>query len=391
MANWKQVTLTNAGRELAAAVTAGQLKLNITEIWFGSGTPANLETATDLAAKKIKADIVSIKQQDMECLITFRVSNEGQASAVVLSEMGFYAKGTSGSNILFSVTTDDQPATLPAQGSGPVYRQTMTMAFGYSNAENVEIDSTIIDGTPAEDVAAMIQEHDASSSAHQDIREAIETAVDNHNTDAEAHKDFVGATADKAGVRGMVPAPAAGDEGKFLCADGTFKFAKMTTLELVNLLYPVGIIAEFTNDTDPNEIWPGTTWSKMDAGRVLVAAGSYSEGGQTYNYNLGDKGGEAKHQLTTDELASHTHDTATSTNYANGQFSGMSGTISGVFSKVAEQISNASLDASSYYDRVAIKFEHNHSHNITIGNTGNNAPHENRMPYEVVQRWKRTA
>lgn len=189
MANWKQVTLTNAGRELAAAVTAGQLKLNITEIWFGSGVPADLETATELAAKKIKADIVSIKQQDMECLITFRVSNEGQASAVVLSEMGFYAKGTSGSNILFSVTTDDQPATLPAQGSGPVYRQTMTMAFGYSNAENVEIDSTIIDGTPEEDVAAMIQEHDESSSAHQDIRQSIEDQINDHNTSDAAHEN----------------------------------------------------------------------------------------------------------------------------------------------------------------------------------------------------------
>lgn len=391
MANWKQVTLTNAGRELAAAVTAGQLKLNITEIWFGSGTPANLETATDLAAKKIKADIVSIKQQDMECLITFRVSNEGQASAVVLSEMGFYAKGTSGSNILFSVTTDDQPATLPAQGSGPVYRQTMTMAFGYSNAENVEIDSTIIDGTPAEDVAAMIQEHDASSSAHQDIRGAIETAVDNHNTDAEAHKDFVGATAEKEGVRGMVPAPGKGANDRFLCADGSFKKAAMTTLEIVNIMYPVGMIVEFASDVDPNTVWPGTTWSKMDAGRVLVAAGEYSESGFSHTYTLGEKGGEAKHQLTTEELASHTHDATTSTNYANGQFSGMAGTISGVFSQVANQVSNASLDASSFYDRVAIKFEHNHSHNITIGNTGNNAPHENRMPYEAVQRWRRTA
>lgn len=189
MANWKQVTLTNAGRELAAAVTAGQLKLNITEIWFGSGTPADLETATDLAAKKIKADIVSIKQQDMECLITFRVSNEGQASAIVLSEMGFYAKGASGGNILFSVTTDDQPATLPAQGSGPVYRQTMTMSFGYSNAENVEIDSTIIDGTPEEDVATMINEHNESSSAHQDIRQSIEDQIDDHNSNASAHAD----------------------------------------------------------------------------------------------------------------------------------------------------------------------------------------------------------
>uniref|UniRef100_UPI003079B37E phage tail-collar fiber domain-containing protein n=1 Tax=Megasphaera sp. TaxID=2023260 RepID=UPI003079B37E len=238
MANWKQVTLTNAGRELAAAVTAGQLKLNITEIWFGSGTPANLETATDLAAKKIKADIVSIKQQDMECLIAFRVSNEGQASAVVLSEMGFYAKGTSGSNILFSVTTDDQPATLPAQGSGPVYRQTMTMAFGYSNAENVEIDSTIIDGTPAEDVAAMIQEHDASSSAHQDIREAIETAVDNHNTDAEAHKDFVGATAAEAGARGMVPVPPAGAQNKVLTGGEIWTLIEELTVALGNIEKP---------------------------------------------------------------------------------------------------------------------------------------------------------
>lgn len=242
MANWKQVTLTNAGRELAAAVTAGQLKLNITEIWFGSGTPANLETATDLAAKKIKADIVSIKQQDMECLITFRVSNEGQVSAVVLSEMGFYAKGTSGSNILFSVTTDDQPATLPAQGSGPVYRQTMTMAFGYSNAENVEIDSTIIDGTPEEDVAAMIKEHDESSSAHQDIRKAITNAVEAHNADTEAHNDFVGATAEKAGVRGMVPAPAAGAQNNVLTG------GKIWTL-IENLNVALGTIAAPDADT----------------------------------------------------------------------------------------------------------------------------------------------
>ena len=238
MANWKQVTLTNAGRELAAAVTAGQLKLNITEIWFGSGTPADLETATELAAKKIKADIVSIKQQDMECLITFRVTNEGQATAVVLSEMGFYAKSASGSNILFSVTTDDQPATLPAQGSGPVYRQTMTMAFGYSNAENVEIDSTIIDGTPEEDVAAMIQEHDESSSAHKNIREAITNAVEAHDSDADAHADFIGATAEKAGVRGMVPAPTAGSENKVLTGGKIWSLIEELNVSLGDIAAP---------------------------------------------------------------------------------------------------------------------------------------------------------
>ena len=32
----------------------------------------------------------------------------------------------------------------------------------------------------------------------------------------------------------------------------------------------------------------------------------------------------------------------------------------------------------------------NHNHTATIGNTGANAGHENRSPFEAVQRWKRT-
>lgn len=187
MANWQQVTLTTAGRTLAAAVTAGQLKLTITEIWFGSGRPTNLETATDLANKKIKADIISIQQQNTECLITFRVSNKGQSQAVVLSEMGFYAKSQNGENILFSVTTDDQPATLPAQSGTAEYRQTMTMSFGYSNAENVEINATIMDGLTEEQVDAAIKEHNTSSTVHTDIRNIIKNKL----IIAETQPDFM--------------------------------------------------------------------------------------------------------------------------------------------------------------------------------------------------------
>lgn len=38
-------------------------------------------------------------------------------------------------------------------------------------------------------------------------------------------KDMVGATASGAGASGLVPAPAKGDEGRFLCGDGTWKDA----------------------------------------------------------------------------------------------------------------------------------------------------------------------
>lgn len=221
-------------------------------------------------------------------------------------------------------------------------------------------------------------------------------SISAHNNDRSAHNDFVGATAEKAGVRGMVPAPAAGDEGKFLCADGTFKVAKMTTLELVNLLYPVGIIAEFTNDTDPNNIWPGTTWSKMDAGRVLISAGTYTEGSDTYTYTLGDKGGEAKHPLTTDELASHNHTVNISWTGLAGDFNGKgfirdgncAGT--GILSRGKWGSYEVADSLGGYQNSASVHIDASHSHTASVTNTGGGNSHENRQPYQVINRWKRT-
>lgn len=222
-------------------------------------------------------------------------------------------------------------------------------------------------------------------------------SISAHNNDRSAHNDFVGATAEKAGVRGMVPAPAAGDEGKFLCADGTFKVAKMTTLELVNLLYPVGIIAEFTNDTDPNNIWPGTTWSKMDAGRVLISAGTYTEGSDTYTYTLGDKGGEAKHPLTTEEMPAHGHIGNVSNTSLTGNLytdippqNGWGFKCDGILSSSKYGTYHAAGDGGNIGNG-HVYINASHGHELSINSNGGNAKHENRMPYETVIRWKRTA
>ena len=160
---------------------------------------------------------------------------------------------------------------------------------------------------------------------------------------------------------------------------------------IINALLPVGSLLEFINDTDPNELYPGTTWVKMDAGRVLVSAGSYTEKGTPYTYNLGDKGGEAKHQSTIEELAAHSHGISVDNNGKHTH-------------KVRRRLgyTNSSGEASSwgvgvaYYrlDEVAqvpTESSGGHTHTATAGNTGGNRPHENRMPYEVVHRWKRTA
>lgn len=201
---WNQAVVTNAGRTLAAAVTAGKLKLEITEIWFGSGNPGNQETATELGNKQIQAGIVGIEQQGMDCLITFMVSNENKTTNTVLSEIGIYALDEAGHTILFSTLTDPEPGTLPKQAANEaIYKQRMTLAFGYSNADSVELQTTVIDGVPKDEMDG-----------------AISAKVAEHNVDKTAHEDFTGATAEAAGQRGMVPAPPQGMENAFLNGDG---------------------------------------------------------------------------------------------------------------------------------------------------------------------------
>lgn len=157
---WQQAKLTTQGRALLAAVMAGKVKLTLTEVWFGSGVIQNQETATDLGNKQIQAAVSGIEQQGTNCVLSFRLSNKGQTKNIILSELGFYALDASGNNILLSSAVDPDPATLPAQKAGDAeYVQSMTMAFGYSNAENVTLNPTIVDGLTQEQVDKRIGLH----------------------------------------------------------------------------------------------------------------------------------------------------------------------------------------------------------------------------------------
>ena len=168
MANWTDAILTEKGKALAAKVMAGQLDLQITEIWFGDGKPS-----TDLGSKKIKAELIKKSQEDTDCVIRFRVRNTTVQTPIIMRELGFYAVDADGSTILFSYMTDDEPATLPKYSGGKEYRQTMTSAFGFSNAEQVTLSATILDGQTEEDVEAAIAAHDANVDAHQFILNLI--------------------------------------------------------------------------------------------------------------------------------------------------------------------------------------------------------------------------
>lgn len=212
--------------------------------------------------------------------------------------------------------------------------------------------------------------------------------VDNAvTTGVKSVTNFKGATSTAAGAAGLVPAPDKGTQTDYyLSADGTWKKVQQRSVkEVIDIVHPVGSIWETTTTDDPNTLWAGTTWVKMDGGRVLVAAGSYTESGTTYTYTLGDKGGEAKHQLTTDELASHGHGVSCDTTGDHNHT---------VYTKIGHSgDAGWSRHAGDEYGygNTTTSNSGSHSHTITIYSTGGNAKHENRPPYQVINRWKRTA
>lgn len=217
--------------------------------------------------------------------------------------------------------------------------------------------------------------------------------VDNAvSTGVKSVVNFKGATSTAAGTSGLVPAPAKDTQTDYyLSADGTWKKVQQRTIkEVIDIVHPVGSIWETTTTDDPNVLWAGTTWVKMDAGRVLVSAGTYTENGTTYTYNLGDKGGEAKHQTTIEELAAHGHavSTASINGSANFIFAQNGHSTSGAFGAYSE--GSAGLAGGSQWDKKSFTLSINASHSHTITDTGGNSAHENRQPYTVVNRWKRT-
>lgn len=151
--------------------------------------------------------------------------------------------------------------------------------------------------------------------------------------------------------------------------------------QFANKAFPVGFIWESTDATNPANILGVGTWESYGQGRVLIGAG---QGSGLSNYTAGSTGGEEKHKLTTEELASHSHGASTSsigghthTTYGYRDDGGGSGNLYFRFNRGngSQSVNTGSSGASSV--------------ETFISSTGNNSPHENRQPYIVVYRFRR--
>ena len=206
------------------------------------------------------------------------------------------------------------------------------------------------------------------------------------------YSNMKGASSSAAGSAGLVPAPTAGAQNKFLRGDGTWADAKMSTKELVDILYPVGHIYMSTNSANPGTLFPGTTWEAYAQGRVLIGAGTGTDSrSEKKTFAAGSTGGEYNHQLTVGEIPAHKHTVTVSLNTA-GKHEHTFRAHSGSYTGEHMFYESARDNTSGHEKRNWIDANGNHTHTPTVGekSIGNNQAHNNIQPYISVYIFRRT-
>lgn len=124
--------------------------------------------------------------------------------------------------------------------------------------------------------------------------------------------------------------------------------------------HPVGSYYWSNDSTSPATLFGGT-WEALPAGYTLIAQGSGSDDFGRFTYTAGQKYGKRKHQLTTEEMPSHSH--------------------------TLNRNSNSGDESWCLVDHKGVtKWQPG-----DVGSAGGDAPHNNIQPVIASYAWRRTA
>lgn len=148
--------------------------------------------------------------------------------------------------------------------------------------------------------------------------------------------------------------------------------------------YPVGSYYISNSEANPATLFGGGTWEPLEQGMVLLSQGT--------NYPAGSTGGEDTHVLTVNEMPSHGH-TGTASTSGNHRHGTSWGELSGnpKYGWYTENRNTFGMGSDSDYDNneIATSTDGNHTHDVTVGNTGGGQAHNNLPPYISVYIWRR--
>lgn len=152
--------------------------------------------------------------------------------------------------------------------------------------------------------------------------------------------------------------------------------------------HPVGSYYWSNDKTSPATLFGGT-WEALPAGYTLIAQGSGTDDYGSFTYTAGQKYGERKHPLTTEEIASHGHMVRTWNTVASGapqlyRDGKWERYTLGAFKVSGEWKEDAGTTANSPQGGLGDPAG-------TTDGTGGNAAHNNIQPSIAAYCWKRTA
>ena len=307
---YNNAVITDKGLALLTKAQAGQCAIEFTRMAGGDGTytadekePSVLQGSTALKSQKNSWPLSSVTVQGGGIQLTALITNQDPVTGAVLvdegyciNEIGLYAKekdGDSSTEVLYSITTAVGDGDyIPAYtGSGPVQ---IVQEYRTIVSRGVEV-SILYSG------AAMLADGDASNATVTFRRAAERAGIQPGDTLALAFgklsrlfEDMSGATADSAGKAGLVPSPAAGEQEKFLCGDGTWK--ETPTSQGATGATGPGITAtvirnnfleeqwETFGDVGHTETWSGTSGIRNGTrvGDILLVTGTSTDGGRAH-------------------------------------------------------------------------------------------------------------
>ena len=141
MANWQSGQLTKAGRDLQIKVEAGRCKLELTRIKLGDGTEdiGAIDALTDLVGPKAVFGISSVVAKDGMCTVTGVISSSDVTAAFYAREWGLFAKDPDIGEILYMMSLDPTPESIPPKTAALKQAATYAMNIVVSNATHIEV------------------------------------------------------------------------------------------------------------------------------------------------------------------------------------------------------------------------------------------------------------
>ncbi|GLI54762.1 hypothetical protein PM10SUCC1_02770 [Propionigenium maris DSM 9537] len=181
MAKYTGNTLTNLGKDLLARAVIGGEAFTFTKVELGKGVPGgDYEELTGLIEPfKVLAITSTAKLVGGSYRVRTAFSNSGIMEDTYLREIGVFARGEDGIEILYSYCYTDTPDLIPAEGGGVLERVEDVITY-ISNAANVnavidqsKVYATIKDLT--EGLAEKEDKFDKNSGFNLDKTDSAET------------------------------------------------------------------------------------------------------------------------------------------------------------------------------------------------------------------------